>query len=260
MGRIFDYNESMMLDEMHQKYQNCLGYKLEQDFIRTNFNPVYRDTALVIGCGTGHCLPVLTERGLQLTGTDPSTYMIDICKKYLHNKISLKKCHPEQLPFDDNSFNNSFLFSTLEFSENPEKVLEEAFRVTKDKVYIGVHNKFSIYSAKNSVSKFFTTTPYTGSNLFSIWDIKKIIKKHLGQVPVTWRTIQHFPEFTERFLSRLENMGMLHMTPFGSYICMIVIPYPTYRTTPLKLKLKSHQSPAAFSGFVTSKNAQRKVS
>ncbi|MEW5910157.1 MAG: class I SAM-dependent methyltransferase, partial [Thermodesulfobacteriota bacterium] len=142
MGYVFEFIDAVNYERRLSISKNRFALDLECRILNTLLNPARRETLLDIGCGTGSVLLFLLNQGLQVTGIDPSPYMLDIAKKTVGNRADLHRGFAEDLPFEDNSFNYTSLFTTLEFVNDPQKALEEAFRVSKDKVFIGALNHY----------------------------------------------------------------------------------------------------------------------
>ena len=176
------------------------------------------------------------EMGLQVTGIDPSPYMLDIAAGKVKNRADLHRGFAERLPFDDNSFHYTSLITTLEFVKEPKKALEEAFRVTKDRIFIGVLNRYALKGFQRRVKGIFNSTIFNHAQFFSIWELKQIIKTILGDVPLSWGTVCQFPFSSYRFVSMLERNRIIQKCPFGAFVGMLVIPVPRYKTTPLAIK------------------------
>ncbi len=79
--------------------------------------------------------------GLDVTGLDASPHMLEFARKRLGVRAELRRGVAEDLPFDDNTFNVATLMTTLEFVEDSQKAIEEACRVTKDRIFLGVLNR-----------------------------------------------------------------------------------------------------------------------
>ena len=132
MGHVFDFNEAKSYEQWFNRPPNKTAFDLETQLMRDMLQPMRGESVLDIGCGAGACLSALLEMGLQVTGLDPSTYMLDISLGKMGNRVELYRGFAEDLPFDDNSFNYSCLFTTLEFVDDPDKALREAFRNLKE--------------------------------------------------------------------------------------------------------------------------------
>ena len=240
MGYVFDFHDAAAYDKWLQKPANRFAFSLETNLMINMLKPEKGRMLLDIGCGTGTGLLKYLEMGLQVTGIDPSPYMLDIAAGKVKNRADLHRGFAERLPFDDNSFHYTSLITTLEFVEEPEKALEEAFRVTKDRVFIGVLNRYALKGFQRRVKGIFTSTIFNHAQFFSIWELKQIIKTLLGDVPLSWGTVCQFPFSSYRFVSMLEKNRIIQKCPLGAFVGMVVIPVPRYKTTllPVKSRIK----------------------
>ena len=119
MGYAFDFKDAIAYEQWFKKPESQIAFELEAQLMRTLLQPMRGESVLDIGCGTGACLFAFLEMGLQVTGLDPSTYMLDIASQSVANRADLYRGYAEDLPFDDNSFNYACLFTTLEFVDDP---------------------------------------------------------------------------------------------------------------------------------------------
>lgn len=236
MGYVFTFNDAVMYDRWYTGPENRDIAVLENRLMLEMLQPIRGKTLLDIGCGTGIGAMSLLDAGLQVTGIEPSPYMIDIAQNRIGNRVDFHRGFAEDLPFDDNEFNYSCMVTTLEFVESPQKSLEEAFRVTRDKIFIGVLNRYAIKGIQRRVKGMFATTIYNRARFFSIWEMNQMIRSLLGNVPVLWQSICHFPNPMNPFISRMEQSKMVQKSPFGTFIGIAVIPVPRFRNRPLALK------------------------
>ena len=221
MGYIFTYKEAQKYDDWFQKKKNELFFETEKNIMFKMLNPIKKATVLDIGCGTGKSTEALIEKNLDVSAIEPSVYMFDIAKNKIGNKAELIKGFAEDLPFNDNHFNYSVFFFSLEFTDNYKKALSEAFRVTKDKVFIFTINKYSIYRLLHFNNK--------KINFFSSYGLRKDIYNILGKVPIEHRMVN--------FLKR--EFFLMDKNPFAALIAMTVVPVPKIKMTPLSLKILS---------------------
>ena len=210
--------------------------------------PIPGETLLSIGCGTGINLLSFIERGIQVTGLDPSPYMLDVAQKNLGNHIDLHRGVAEDLPFEDNSFHYACLITTLEFVEKPRKALEEACRVAKDKIFIGVLNRYAIKGIQRRVKGIFAETIYNQAQFFSVWELKRIIKTLLGDVPISWKTVCLFPSASGRIIPRIEQSALVQRFPFGAFAGMVVTLTPRFKTRPLAIKYRTKRTTGVVAG------------
>ena len=210
--------------------------------------PASGDSVLDIGCGTGVNLIGLLDLGIQVTGIDASPYMLDIASRKVGNRVDLYQGYAEDLPFDDNSFNYACLFTTLEFVDNPQKALEEACRVAKDRIFIGVLNRYAIKGIQRRVKGMFTSTIFNHAQFFSVWELKQRIRKIVGLTPVSWRTVCQLPSQSGKIANSLEQNKILQRCPFGAFAGMVVTLVPKFRTRPLTMRYHAGDSSGATSG------------
>ncbi len=241
MGYVYNFSDAKDYDQRMQQIQNRHRRELENRLMMEMLKPVPGETILDIGCGTGSNLLFLLKMGLDITGLDPSPYMLDIASKKMGHRADLYRDYAENLPFEDNSFNHACLVTTLEFVDNPRKALEEAFRVTKDRVFIGVLNRYAFKGIQLRVKGIFKQIIYNRAQFFSIWELKKLIRTIAGDVPVSWRTVCQFPMANSKFISRIEASPLVQRCPLGSFVGVLVTLIPRYKTRPLPLKYRTKQ-------------------
>lgn len=248
MGHIFDFNDAINYEKSFNNPCNRLAADLENQLMIDLMMPVPGETVLEIGCGTGASLLPFLDMGLHATGIDPSPYMLDIALKNVGNRVDLHRGFAEDLPFDDNSFNYACLITTLEFVEDPKKALEEAIRVAKDKLFLGVLNRYAIKGIQRRIKGVFSRTIYNHAHFFSVWELKQLIRALLGDVPISWRTVCQLPSASGSISRRIEQSTLLQKCPFGAFAGMVVTLVPRYKTRPLSVTYKPKQSSGVVAG------------
>ncbi|NNF98942.1 MAG: class I SAM-dependent methyltransferase [Desulfobacteraceae bacterium] len=248
MGLVFDFTESKAYEKWAHQFKSRLDTELEFNLMRQLLKPATGESVIDIGCGIGHSLMHLLNAGLQVTGLDPSPYMLDISQSVVGNRVDLYRGFAEDLPFDDNSFNHASIFTTLEFVDNPRKALAEAFRVAKDRVFLGVLNRYAIQGANRRATSPSIEAVYEKARFFSIWELKGLIRDLGGAMPVRWRTICQFPNTSGKFASSFERSRIVQRCPFGSFAGMVITLVPRVRTRPLALRYSPKQSPGELYG------------
>ncbi|MCJ7617155.1 MAG: class I SAM-dependent methyltransferase [Desulfobacterales bacterium] len=248
MGYIFDFNDALNYDHWFDKPQNKFTAGLEFQLMLDMLKPMNGNSILDIGCGTGASLSPFLDRGLQITGIDPSPYMLDIAAKKVGHRVDLHRGFAEDLPFDDNSFNYACLINTLEFVEDPRKAIEEACRVTKDRIFIGVLNRHALKGIQLRLKGIFTKSIYNHAQFFSIWELKKIIHAILVDVPISWRTVCQFLSASGKITSRIEHSRLVQRCPFGAFVGIVFAPVPRYMTRPLSITCRPKRTTNAVAG------------
>ncbi|MFC1813791.1 class I SAM-dependent methyltransferase [Thermodesulfobacteriota bacterium] len=248
MGYVFDFNDAVEYEKWFKNPRNRFVSDLENQLMLDMLKPSRGERVLDIGCGTGASLLPFLDRGLQVTGLDPSPYMLDIAYRNVGDRVDFHRGFAEDLPFEDNSFNYACMTTTLEFVEDTKKAIEEAGRVAKDKIFLGVLNRYAIKGIQRRVRGVFTQTIYNRAHFFSIWELKRIIRSLLGDVPVTWRTVCQIPVAPGKIANRIEQSTLLQKCPFGAFAGMVIILVPRFRTKPLTVTYKPKHTTGAVAG------------
>lgn len=112
--------------------------------------------ALDLGCGTVEFYEFITKSvGAEYTGTDLSPDMLEVGKKK-YPKAKLVEADAENLPFKDDSFDFVMTRGLVHHLPNPEKGIEEAYRVIKKGGYLLVsepHSNIFLYYARKAFYK-----------------------------------------------------------------------------------------------------------
>lgn len=248
MGYIFDFKDAIAYSNWLNQPSLRFSVELESQLMIDMLQPVKGQSVLEIGCGTGTRLMPLLNCGLKVTGLDPSPYMLDIACRDLNKRVDFYRGYAEDLPFDDNSFEYACIILTLEFVDDFKKAIEEACRVAKDKVFIGFLNKHAIEVMQLRFKRLFTDSIYRQARFFSISELKSHIRYRLGKVPVTCRTVSHFPSNSGTICRKIEQYRLIQRVPFGAFAGMTVVPVPRYRARPLPVAYPAKHSTSAFVG------------
>jgi len=236
MGTVFDFKDAQAYHRWMDDPRNKSALENESRLMMEMLAPLKTDSALSIGgCAGSRLLPIV-DRGISLTAIDPSPYMLDLLGELHGNRIELYRGSLDDLPFEDNSFNHACLITTLEFVDHPEKVLAEACRVAKDRLFIGFLNRYAIKGVQRRVSGMFRKTLFNRATFFSVWELKKYIKAVVGDVPVAWRTIGQLPDTGGFFKDKIEQSRVIQRFPFGAFAGMVVTLVPHFKTRPLALR------------------------
>ena len=253
MGYVFDFKDSQQYERWFERKKNVYRFDLEMSLMLKMLAPKPGSAILDIGCGTGRTLAPLLDLGIELTGIDPSPYMLDLADERLGQRADLYRAFAEQLPFEDNTFTYSFFFTSLEFTEMPAKAIEEACRVTKDKVFIGVLNSYAPLNLLRRVKNLFSKNIHSQARYFSLFALRQITFDILGDVPIQWKTTLQFPFSCSRVCRWIEQRDIIEKSPFGTIIGMTIIPIPKFTTRPLSLRTKGRQGYGPVTGFAMNK-------
>ncbi|MBF0211257.1 MAG: class I SAM-dependent methyltransferase [Desulfamplus sp.] len=256
MGYIFDFNDSRDYETRFERVRNSYALNLELELLLKMVDPEPGSSVLDIGCGTGRSLEPLLNRGLNLTGVDPSPYMLDIANERLGDKADLHRAFAEDLPFDDNSFNHAFFLTSLEFTDRPAKAIEEACRVAKDKVFVCAFNKYAPLNMIRRLKGIFIRNILSQARFFSILEIRQTAFDILGDVPIDWKTTLQFPFSSNKICHWIEQRPLVQKSPFGTIIGMVIIPVPKFKTRPLSLKIRAQGRYNPVTGFAMNRSKE----
>ncbi len=248
MGYVFDFKDVKNYHRWIQDSRTQLILDLESRLMLRMLHPNPGEAVLDIGCGTGWNLKQLIEKGVKPTGLDASVYMLDVAEREIGHRADLHHGYAEELPFDDNTFNHAIFMTSLEFVENPQRAIEEACRVAKDKVFIGTLNRYAIKSVYRRLEGVFRNTIYNRAKFFGIWELRDMVRGIMGPAPVKWRTTCQLPLVSKGWSLRLERASLVQHCPFGAFVGMAVTLVPRFRTRPLSLKLRSKGTPKTVAG------------
>lgn len=242
MGYVFDFNDAVAYEKWFFDSRNRFAVDLETRIMLDMLNPLKGESILEIGCGTGAMLTPFLEMGLQVTGLDPSPYMLDIASHQLGNRVDLHRGFAENLPFEDNSFSYACFVTTLEFVDDPVKSIEEAGRVAKNKIFLGVLNRYSIKGFQRRIKGVFSRSIYNQARFFSIWELKGIVRSLFADVPVSWKTTCQVSTSPGKYVGKIEQTPLVQKSPFGTFIGMAITLVPRFKTKPLTVPYKTKHS------------------
>lgn len=179
------------------------------------------DKVLEIGCGTGHFSAYFKELGAQVTGLDKATDMLQVAKaRYGDLNINFKEGDAYRLPFADNSFDIVAMITFLEFIPDPKRVLHEAFRVSRGRIFLGILNRLSFlaWNRKRSGKKIWQEAHF--------YTLKEVLKLLGEDKKVKWKSVLHFPLVNINLLFNarlnLENWLSELNLPFGAFIGILI--------------------------------------
>lgn len=155
---------------------------------------------LDLGCGTGYGSKILFNKGKEIYAIDNSKEAIDYAEKnYSGPKYYCDSV--EQLPFEDNFFDAVCAFEIIEHVQNPERVLNETYRVLK--------NNGDLFIS--------TPNPRHFRNI-----IKHILFGKLYPEKTNMNNIYHLKEFPyEEFINFLKDGKFKIISQFGQTLPLI---------------------------------------
>ena len=248
MGYVFNFQDARSYRQRVDDPRNRFEVDQENRLLIDMLQPLRTESLLEVGCGTGSTIAPLIESGLHVTGIDPSPYMLDIASQQVGERAELYRGYAEELPFDDNSFNHACFMTSLEFVEDPIKAIGEACRVAKDRVFLGVVNRYAIRGIHLRVAGMFNQSVFNRARFYGIWELKRMVRNVAGPVPLSWRTVNQLPAACGSFTRNVEEFKLVQRCPFGAFVGMVFSLIPRFRTRPLALRYRGKQTSGAVPG------------
>ena len=207
MSELFDKKVAESYDLWYETKRGA-RYDLDEKKLMVRLlSPQRGETLLDVGCGTGNLLLFLNNTGVKTVGIDPSPYMLGKARGKLREKTPLVQARAEELPFKDKSFDMLILVTTLEFVDDPRQAIKEAFRVTRERIFLGVLNAFSPLAVFRRVRGKFKRSIYNRARFYSLWGLTALIRSSISSLTyrLRWAGLLPFP-----------------LNPFSSFLGVII--------------------------------------
>lgn len=196
-----------------------------------SMTPKTHEEILDIGCGSCFSLLKLKELGFMVQGLEASPDIVNFVKRKHALSGYVDVGLANDMPYDDNAFSYACFFNSLEYIAEPEQALAEAFRVARQKVFIGFFNRYATTYLRHRISGLCTKSFLKEAHFFSLWEIKNMTRKLLGPVPIQWQTIMGMP-----LNEAGANVHLPKYIPFGAFIGVTITLNPRFTTNALHLK------------------------
>lgn len=236
-------------------------FSRQEKLILDLVSPIAGESLLAVGCETGNYLRIFQNKNCVLTGIDSSDAALTSARNKLGHRCELVQGNPADLPFSDNEFDVVSLVHGPQILGDPGKVMAEAVRVSRSRVFVGFFNKHSFVGTKQSVRKLFCFPVASAMRFFTVSEMKSIINKTMLQPSITWGSVIYLPSPVYTFFSELEELFPMKNNPLGAFIGMVLPVKYTYRTVqnPIRnsfdLKTKTQAAaPEAIRGMFQERN------
>ncbi len=166
-------------------------------------------TVLEIGTGSGHFARWLASAGYRVVGIDSSAPMLAEAAR--RGGVPLVRADAGALPFATAAFDIALLITTLEFLPQPVLALQEAARVARLGIVLGVLNRWHPLAWQRKRSQL---ALWQAAHFYSPFELERLVRQALGARTsrTDWRTTL-LPGLWPRRPSRL---------PLGAFIGMRV--------------------------------------
>ena len=196
-------------------YQSARGSWIgQQEFAKLVklFTPKEGQSLLDVGCGTGFFSQLFQQTGLQVTGLDPDTAMIEFAKTK-ESQVKYFEGDALALPFADNSFDYCSAITSLCFVAEPEKAISEMLRVSRRGVMLGLLNRHSLLHKQKKDS-----ASYQGARWGTVSEIKQWCYKIKPEVKIMIKSAVLIP--SAGILARTIETLLPDYFPYASFLAV----------------------------------------
>jgi ubiquinone/menaquinone biosynthesis C-methylase UbiE len=191
--------------------------------------PQNGETLLDIGCKTGNHLLFFRRKGCDVSGIESSPHMLTIAKKKLGERAELYEGCGDDLPFSDNEF-DIVTVASLGQAGNPRRVMREAFRVCRGRIFLGAFNRYALASAQRQKREPFYAHMNTPSACLSVYELFTMVKEIHQEYAPRWGSVISFPVGWYPFAAFFEEKIPMMRNPFGSFLGLVIPVTYTYIT------------------------------
>ncbi len=219
-----------IFDKEATKYDKWYDTKIGEyaDQVETNcafnlFQPKPGMKILDVGCGTGNFSIKMARQGINVTGIDISEKMLEFAHSRASQEklaIEFRKMDTQNLTFQDNIFDGVFSMATIEFVSDPNKMIEEMFRVCKKggPIVVGTINRDSTWGQLYRDPEFQENVPvFKYADLKAPEDLSRIKQEFLIKVSECLFLPPNAPE-TEISLEKEKELSTSNR---GGFFCVL---------------------------------------
>ncbi|HUU50850.1 MAG TPA: class I SAM-dependent methyltransferase [Nitrospinota bacterium] len=217
----FDEKQAKQYDKWFETDEGKYTDKREKDLLIKLLKPEAGQTLLDVGCGTGNYFMFFEDLGYKVSGFDPSMPMMKYIEGKMKKKPPLFLALSEELPFKDNSFDVVALITSFEFVKDGKKGLEEAFRVARKKVVLGVLNKISYLNIKRRLLAPIKKSVFLKIRFYSIFELNRLIRE-VSKGEIKWGSVLTLPLSWHKVLGSLDGALSFWKNPFGAFLGIVV--------------------------------------
>jgi ubiquinone/menaquinone biosynthesis C-methylase UbiE len=218
---VFDEKVAKNYDKWYQTDFGKYTGSLEENLMISLIGKVRGRRILDVGCGTGNHLKVFQNLGAEAFGLDCSFAMLQKAKEKDNLKLIFAK--GERIPAADDTFDMTTAVTTLEFCGQPERVLREMGRVSKERIFIGVLNSWSPLALGRRIKGWFKPSIYSQARFFSIWGLKKLLKRTVAFRSFRWSGVCLLPYAKSGFFKGLDSKFNFRRNPFCAFLGVLIV-------------------------------------
>lgn len=219
---IFD-KEAKMYDDWYKTKLGNFVDEVETKCILDLFKVEKGMKVLDVGCGTGNFSIKLAKMGCEVVGIDVSKEMLKVAEEKAKKEglnIKFYNMDVYDMKFEDNCFDGVISVTAFEFLKDPEKAIEEMFRVLKPNGYllIGTINKDSAWGEMYLSKEFQENSVFKYANFKTVEDMKSYKKDHLVDIK---ECLFIPPTIEEEYISMEKERELSKEGKRGGFICAL---------------------------------------
>ena len=225
-----DKKASIISDKCLETVLGSYLFSRQKELVLDLVAPHAGERVLGVDCGAGNYLKFFREKRCAVIGIDSSAEMLEIARNKLGDSTELILGKADDLPFSDNEFDIVTLITSLEISCDPQKVLAEAIRVCRGRVFVGFLNNYSLVGSRQRLKELFGFPLTANIRFFSHDEIKSMVVGLIGSPSISWGSVIYFPSIVYDFFSELDELFPIRENPFGAFAGLVFPVKYTYRT------------------------------
>lgn len=187
--------------------------QLEKKAIYSLIKNLKKGSILEIGCGTGHWTEYFSALDFHVYGIDNSAAMIENAKQKNIRNAMFKVADAETF-YIDKMFDHAAFITSLEFVNDPIKVIDNTLKYIKDDghIILGILNKDSLLGKQSSNNN---DPVFSNARFYSVKEIKNTFKKY-GKTKI--KTCAFITPVNYKKYKIKEILGKIFMCNKGNFI------------------------------------------
>lgn len=215
---IFDQATAEEMARMRGTEQGQYLAGRQEMLIRLLARPARGERLLCVGTATGESLASFLDLGCLTTALVPASCLAAVAREKTGTRVDFRVGPVDDFPFSDDEFDLVVLQGALEFTPDHRRVIDEAIRVSRGQVFIGVKNRCSpFFLGKNSESLFPQPLRWQ-ARAYHIAELLSLVRNRLGSVDVRWGSHIFFPYRLGKKVADFEKHIPLLKNPCGAFL------------------------------------------
>jgi SAM-dependent methyltransferase len=217
---------SGLLKTSHGQY----FFSRQKELILELAAPRAGERSLCIGNDVVNYLQIFRDKWCSVTGLVFSKERLEATRMQMGESVELHLGTAEDLPFSDDEFDIVVVINALETSQNPQKVIAEAVRACRGRIFIGFLNKYSFAGTQQRLKEIFGFSLAERIRFFSIEEIKEIAGSLIDAQSIKWGSVIYFPAIVYDLSKDLEELIPRMKNPLGAFVGLTFPVKYIYRT------------------------------